>query len=93
MAAQRPAEILCVRVKPGSKEPGIAVEDGIVTLRVRERAIDGAANAACIRALAKALGLPRSGVTLVRGVRSREKSFALAGFTPGEARKRLGPSS
>jgi len=62
------------------------VERGTIVVRVRERAIDGAANAACIRALATAYGVAPSAVELVRGARSRQKRFAIAGAQPkGEA--------
>lgn len=54
--------------------------EGRVILRVRERAIEGAANEACVRALAQALGVPRSRVTLLRGARSRDKRFDIAGM-------------
>jgi uncharacterized protein YggU (UPF0235/DUF167 family) len=64
-----------VTVKPGSKVAGIeSTEDGLL-LRVRERAVDGAANDACIRALAKHFKLAPSRITLVRGARSRKKLF------------------
>jgi uncharacterized protein YggU (UPF0235/DUF167 family) len=66
-----------VVVKPGSKKPGMSTENGVLTLRVRERAIEGAANAACIRALAEAYGVAPSAVTLVAGARSRHKRFAI----------------
>lgn len=69
--------ILDVIVKPGSKRPGLAEENGALVLRVRERAIDGAANSACIRELAVAYGVPRSAVELVGGTRSRRKRFAI----------------
>ena len=81
---------IAVRVKPGSKQPGISVEDETVVLRVRERAVEGAANAACIQALAGALGVPPSRVTLVRGMRGREKRFAIEGIEETLARQRLG---
>ena len=66
-----------VTVKPGSKRPGLTRENGAFVLRVRERAIDGAANAACIRALAAAYGVAPSAVELVRGARGRRKCFAI----------------
>lgn len=66
-----------VVVKPGSKRPGLTHENGVLLLRVRERAIDGAANAACIRALAAAYGVAPSAVELVRGAKSRHKRFAI----------------
>jgi uncharacterized protein len=67
-----------VVVKPGSKRPGLTQESGLLVLRVRERAIDGAANEACIRALAAAYGVKPSAVELVRGTRSRRKCFAIS---------------
>ncbi|MGC2361420.1 MAG: DUF167 domain-containing protein [Candidatus Cybelea sp.] len=70
-------EIIDVVVKPGSRKPGLSSEDGALVLRVRERAIEGAANDACLRALAQAYGVAPSAVSLVRGLRSRHKRFAI----------------
>ncbi|HZV77211.1 MAG TPA: DUF167 domain-containing protein [Candidatus Babeliales bacterium] len=74
-----------VYVKPGSKRPGLADENGVLTLRVRERAIEGAANRACVRALAAAFGVAPAAIELIAGHRSRRKRFAiaLAGKTEG----------
>lgn len=80
---------IAAKVKPGSKQPGIAIEGDSLVLRVRERALEGAANEACIRALADALGVAPSSVSLLRGARSREKLFEIAGIDEKEARKRL----
>ena len=80
---------IAARIKPGSKQPGIAIEGDSLVLRVRERALEGAANEACIRALAAALDVAPSSVTLLRGARSREKLFEVAGIDEKEARKRL----
>ena len=81
--------LLAARVKPGSKQPGIAFENGMLVLRVRERAVEGAANDACVRVLAAALGVAASRVALVHGARSREKRFAVEGLDEAEIRKRL----
>ncbi len=64
---------------------GIAELDGRPVLRLRVAAppVDGAANAALVDFLAKALDLPRSAVTLVAGDRARVKRLSLAG--PGVA--------
>ncbi len=83
-----PARI-SVAVKPGSRDPGIAIEPAGIVLRVRERAIDGAANEACVRALAEALDVAPSRVELVRGQRGRRKTFAIAGLTEEEALNRV----
>lgn len=69
--------VLDVVVKPGSKRTGLSRERDELVLRVRERAIEGAANEACVRALAQAFGVAPSAVALVRGARSRHKRFAI----------------
>ena len=78
-----------VIVKPGSKQPGIAVEADAVVVRVRERAVDGSANAACIASLAARLGVAPSSVNLLRGARGRRKLFGIAGISTAQAFARL----
>lgn len=64
-----------VTVKPGSKKgPLVEVaDDGSLTLFVRERAVDGAANDGVVKLLAAHFGVPKSRVTIVRGHTSRSK--------------------
>lgn len=57
---------------------------------MRERALEGAANEACVRALAQTLGVAPSNVRLVRGAQSREKLFEIDGVDERVARQRLG---
>jgi hypothetical protein len=66
-----------VLVKPGSREPSLVEENGLTVIRVRERAVDGAANAAVVRALAAAYGVPPSAVELLRGITARRKRIAI----------------
>lgn len=72
-------------------QPGAAMEriDGwdvdasgrrILKVRVRARPVDGEANEALIRFLAKSLALPKSAVALTRGGQSRLKMIALEGL-------------
>lgn len=73
------AEVISVRVKPGSTK-GPLVEtgaDGVLTIYVREPAASGRANDAVIRVLAEHLGLPRSRVELVAGATSRMKRLRI----------------
>ncbi len=73
-------EDLVVRVKPGSHK-GPLVEtgaDGVLTVYVRERAVDGKANEAVVRVLAQHFDVPRSRVTLASGATSRIKRFRIA---------------
>jgi hypothetical protein len=70
-------ETVVVRVKPGSRK-GPLVEtdaDGALTIYVPERAVEGKANEAVVKLLAKHLGVPRSRVELVSGATSRVKRF------------------
>lgn len=66
-----------VTVKPGSKKgPLVEVgDDGALTVYVRERAVEGKATEAVVRALAEHFGVPRSYVELVSGASSRHKRF------------------
>ncbi|MGC2635021.1 MAG: DUF167 domain-containing protein [Candidatus Cybelea sp.] len=64
-------EIIDVVVKPGSHKPGLSSENGTLVLRVRERAIEGAANDACIRSLAEAYRVAPSAVSLDKGKSTR----------------------
>ncbi|MFB6608698.1 DUF167 domain-containing protein [Agromyces sp. NPDC056379] len=69
---------LTIRVKPGSRKgPLVEALDGdpaaSLTVFVRERAIDGAANAGVIAALADHYGVPKSRVHILRGESSRVK--------------------
>ncbi|MBX7434350.1 DUF167 domain-containing protein [Mycobacterium sp. Y57] len=73
------AEVISVRVKPGSSN-GPLVEigpDGQLTIFVRERAVDGKANDAVVRVLAEHLGVPRSHVKLTAGATARVKRFRI----------------
>jgi uncharacterized protein YggU (UPF0235/DUF167 family) len=63
-----------VRVKPGASRAVVGGDhDGALVVRVTARAVDGQATEAALRALAKALGVRRSGVSLVTGAVSRTK--------------------
>jgi uncharacterized protein len=69
---------LTVRVKPGSRKGPLVEETkgdptASVTVYVRERAVDGAANAGVVAAMAAHFGVPRSKVTILRGESSRMK--------------------
>jgi uncharacterized protein YggU (UPF0235/DUF167 family) len=81
--------LLSVNVKPGSRRPGVAISGDEIVLRVRERAIDGAANDGCIRTLASHLDLAPSSIELVRGNQSRRKTFAIDGLDAEAVWERL----
>lgn len=75
--ARAVTETVTVTVKPGSRK-GPLVEfgaDGVLTIYVREPAIEGKATEAAARLLAAHLGVSRSRVELVAGATSRVKRF------------------
>jgi uncharacterized protein YggU (UPF0235/DUF167 family) len=58
-------------------------------LRVTAPPVDGAANAAVARLLARALGVSPSSISVVKGRQAREKIVEVAGLGPAEIRSRL----
>ena len=85
---------LRLRVTPNAGRDAIdGVEtraDGEAVLRLRVRAVaeKGRANATVLALLAKALGVPKSRVTLLAGATARLKTVAVAG-DPAELAERL----
>jgi len=70
-----------VHVKPGSKKgPLIEVQsDGSLTVFLKERAVDGAANEGLIRLLAEHFGVKKSAVEIESGFTSRIKRVSVTG--------------
>jgi uncharacterized protein (TIGR00251 family) len=69
---------LAVKVTPGAREESVTLAEDAVLVKVRAPADKGAANTAVIAVLAKALDLPTSRITLLRGGTSRQKLLAVA---------------
>ena len=71
--------ILTVLVKPGSRKGPLVQEgpDGVLTVYVREPAVEGRATRAAGEALARHLGVAKSRVTLAAGATSRHKRFRI----------------
>jgi uncharacterized protein YggU (UPF0235/DUF167 family) len=69
-----------VTVKPGStKGPLVETnEDGSLTVFLKQRAVDGAANNALIEVVAKHLGVRKSDVEIETGFTSRIKRLRIA---------------
>lgn len=86
---------LALRVQPGAGRDQVvglvADATGAVALKLKIAAPpeDGRANAAVLALLAKALGLPKSALSLVKGERDRGKVVAIAG-DPAALEPRIG---
>ena len=72
--AQSGAEI-AVRVTPRAARNAVLVDGDRLRVTVTTIPEDGKANAAVIKLLAKALGVAKSRLVLVRGASSRDKLF------------------
>ena len=69
-----------VRVKPGAREERVSREpDGSLLVSVAARAQEGKANEAVVKAVAKALHVPKSSVRIVSGLSSRTKMLEVPG--------------
>lgn len=68
---------LPLRVTPGARSEAVTITDGVLSVKTRAKPQDGEANAAVVRMVAKALGLPASRCRIVRGATSRNKLVAV----------------
>ena len=83
--------LLRIRVQPRAKRDEVVGErDGAIVIRLKAPPVDGKANAALIGFLAKAAGVARSRVEIVRGANSREKSVRVSGVAERDVRRALG---
>lgn len=85
--------LLRIRLTPrASRERLLAVAGGGYAAHVTAPPVDGQANAALCRLVAKAVGVAPSRVAVVRGERSREKVVRVEGVDEASARARIGAS-
>jgi len=81
---------LRVRVTARASRDELAcLKDGVLHVRVSAPPVDGKANQAVTRLIAKALGVGRTSVRVVRGERSRDKVVEVDGVDPDDARRAL----
>jgi uncharacterized protein len=81
-----------LRVQPRSRKNEIAGErSGALLVRVTAPPVDGRANDAVCRLIAKRLGVPPSRVSIVRGGSSRDKLVEVEGIDDDELRRALAP--
>jgi uncharacterized protein len=80
-----------VRVQPRARRNEIAGErDGALLVRVTAPPVEGRANEAVRRLLAKRLGIAAGRVSVVRGDSSRDKLVEIEGMAGGAVRRALG---
>lgn len=82
--------VLSVRLTPrAAREQVTLLGDGSLAVRVSAPPVEGRANAALERAVAGALRIAPSRVSLVRGARSRDKAVRVDGLGEAQVRERL----
>ena len=83
--------LIAVHVTPRASRDEISGwQDGELRVRLRAPPVEGAANEALCRFLAKQLGVAASGIEVVGGVTARHKRVRIEGLTADEVRARLG---
>ena len=82
---------LSIRLTPRADRDAVVGlrDDGVLLVRVSAPPVDGRANTALCRLLAKALKVPPSSVRVVRGEASREKVVRVDGLSAADAHERL----
>ena len=73
----QPGATLAIRVTPNSRRPGVSLVEDQIRVAVTEPPEGGKATEAAREALAKALGVAKTRLTLVGGATSRDKRFRL----------------
>jgi uncharacterized protein len=82
---------LSVRLQPRARRDEIVGErGGAVVIRVTAPPVDGKANAALCRLVAKAAGVPPSRVSVIRGDSARDKVVRVEGIQTDALRAALG---
>jgi uncharacterized protein (TIGR00251 family) len=81
---------LCVRVSPRAARDEVAGErDGALVVRLTAPPVEGQANAALVRFLARRLGVAPSTVSVARGAKGRDKVLLVAGARADDVRASL----
>ena len=82
--------LIRVRLQPRASSSRITGEkDGVIQVRVTAPPVDGEANAALEKLVAKKLGIAKSKVKVVKGETSREKLLEIDGLGEADARRML----
>ena len=80
-----------VRLRPGARvDELLGMRDGVLQARVVAPPVDGRANKALCRLVAKRVGVPPSRVSVERGAKSRDKLLRVAGVETARLERALG---
>jgi len=84
---------LTIRVTPRARKTqfGGVLEDGTLRIRVAAPPVEGKANQALIKFLAKVLGVRKSRIEIVAGERGLDKILSVVGMTAEEVEEKIRP--
>ena len=86
-----PRATLKIRVIPRAAKDELGGRRGeAFVVRLQAPPVEGAANRALIRFLARTLGVRASDITVVAGHKARDKTVEVEGISPREAEQALG---
>ena len=82
---------ISVRLQPKASREELRVwdEGGVLRVRVKEAPVDGAANAALVRLVAKYLGISRRAISIIHGATGRNKILKVEGLSARQIKNRL----
>ena len=82
---------ISVRLQPKASREELRVwdEGGVLRVRVKEAPVDGAANAALVRLVAKCLGISRGAISIIHGATGRNKILKVEGLSARQIKNRL----
>ena len=79
-----------IRVIPhASRMELVGVQDGVLKIKVTAPPVEGAANEACIKLLAKELGLKKSQMEISSGAKSRKKTVMIKDISKAELETKI----
>lgn len=85
---------IAVRLSPrGSRDELIGMRDGVLVAKVTAPPVDGRANEALCKLIAKRVCVAPSRVSVVRGKKSRDKLIRVSGMSPEALRAALPETS
>jgi uncharacterized protein (TIGR00251 family) len=80
-------DAVAIRLQPrSSRDQVLGEREGAIAIKLQAPPVDGEANAALLRFVARRLGVPPRDVTLVRGTTSRHKWIAVQGRSAAQVR-------
>lgn len=84
--------VIRIRLTPRSSGNAVSgLKDGVFRIKVTAPPVEGKANQALIVFLSKALGVSKSSLEIVSGVKSRDKTIRIRGVTGQDVQKALAP--